>query len=136
MTYMNQMTSQQMPIRVTLLIVLYAFFTLIAIWRATTFYTFDILTLGVIPVLIGLILRASWAKVLLLSYISLQTLEFLAMSTTALIAYQITPEDVKLVFQGYNIPLIPLTILLCSLIAFQWWVGLSKITGHYLAKKT
>ncbi|MCL1084081.1 MULTISPECIES: hypothetical protein [Shewanella] len=132
---MNQNTAPRMPIRVMLLISLYVVLTLIAIWRAITFQAFDLLTLGVIPMLIGIVQRAAWTKILLLSYVSLQTLGLAAMTTTAVIAYQITPDDVKLVFQGYNIPLIPLWLLLLSLVVFQWWVGLSNVTRDYLIKK-
>ncbi|MCT8987808.1 hypothetical protein [Shewanella phaeophyticola] len=57
------------------------------------------------------------------------------MSTTAIIAYKITPDDVNLMFQGYNIPLIPLWLVLVSLIGFQWWVGLSKVMTQYLSSK-
>ncbi|AZG34778.1 hypothetical protein CXF80_16355 [Shewanella sp. Actino-trap-3] len=135
MTNMNQNTAPRMPIRVMLLISLYVVLTLIAIWRAITFQAFDLLTLGVIPMLIGIVQRAAWTKILLLSYVSLQTLGLAAMTTTAVIAYQITPDDVKLVFQGYNIPLIPLWLLLLSLVVFQWWVGLSNVTRDYLIKK-
>ncbi|MEH6465181.1 MAG: hypothetical protein V7771_14895 [Shewanella psychromarinicola] len=132
---MNQNTAPRMPIRVMILISLYVVLTLIAIWRAITFQAFDLLTLGVIPMLIGIVQRAAWTKILLLSYVSLQTLGLAAMTTTAVIAYQITPDDVKLVFQGYNIPLIPLWLLLLSLVVFQWWVGLSNVTRDYLIKK-
>ncbi|MGK0408468.1 MAG: hypothetical protein ACJASB_000615 [Shewanella psychromarinicola] len=132
---MNQNTAPRMPIRVMLLISLYVVLTLVAIWRAITFQAFDLLTLGVIPMLIGIVQRAAWTKILLLSYVSLQTLGLAAMTTTAVIAYQITPDDVKLVFQGYNIPLIPLWLLLLSLVVFQWWVGLSNVTRDYLIKK-
>jgi hypothetical protein len=135
MTNMNQNTAPRMPIRVMLLISLYVVLTLVAIWRAITFQAFDLLTLGVIPMLIGIVQRAAWTKILLLSYVSLQTLGLAAMTTTAVIAYQITPDDVKLVFQGYNIPLIPLWLLLLSLVVFQWWVGLSNVTRDYLIKK-
>jgi hypothetical protein len=135
MTNMNQNTAPRMPIRVMLLISLYVVLTLVAIWRAITFQAFDLLTLGVIPMLIGIVQRAAWTKILLLSYVSLQTLGLAAMTTTAVIAYQITPDDVKLVFQGYNIPLIPLWLLLLSLVVFQWWVGLSNVTRDYFIKK-
>ncbi|MEO3682958.1 MULTISPECIES: hypothetical protein [Shewanella] len=132
---MNQNSAQRMPVRVMILISLYVVLTLVAIWRAITFEAFDLLTLGVIPVFIGLLIRAPWTKVLLLSYVALQSLGLVAMTTTALIAYQITPEDVKLVFRGYNIPLIPLWLLLLSVVVFQWWVGLSNATRDYLAQK-
>jgi hypothetical protein len=135
MINMNQNTAPRMPIRVMLLISLYVVLTIIAIWRATTYQAYDLLTLGVIPVFIGLIRRASWTKVLLISYVGLQTLGLTAITTTAIIAYQITPDDVKLVFQGYDIPLIPLWLLLLSVVVFQWWVGLSNVTRDYLVKK-
>jgi len=135
MINMNQNTAPRMPIRVMLLISLYVVLTIIAIWRATTYQAHDLLTLGVIPVFIGLIRRAAWTKVLLISYVGLQTLGLTAITTTAIIAYQITPDDVKLVFQGYDIPLIPLWLLLLSVVVFQWWVGLSNVTRDYLVKK-
>ncbi|MFT6132618.1 MAG: hypothetical protein ACJAW2_001341, partial [Shewanella sp.] len=56
---MNQNTAPRMPIRVMLLISLYVVLTIIAIWRATTYQAYDLLTLGVIPVFIGLIKRAA-----------------------------------------------------------------------------
>lgn len=132
---MTPNTAAHMPIRIRLLISLYAVVCVIAIWRTTTFQSFDLLTLGLIPALIGLVKRAAWTKVLLLSYASLQTIGLAAITTTAIIAYKITPDDVKLVFLGYNIPLIPLWILLLSIVVFQWWVGLSNTTRDYLAKK-
>jgi len=136
MINMNQNAVPRMPIRVILLISLYVVVTIIAIWRAITFQTYDLLTLGVIPVLIGLVKRATWTKVLLLSYVGLQTLGLAAMTTTAVIAYKVTPDDVKLVFQGYQIPLLPLWLLLASVVTFQWWVGLSNTMRDYLAKKS
>jgi hypothetical protein len=136
MINMNQNAAPRMPIRVILLISLYVVVTIIAIWRAITFQTYDLLTLGVIPVLIGLVKRATWTKVLLLSYVGLQTLGLAAMTTTAVIAYKVTPDDVNLVFQGYDIPLLPLWLLLVSVVTFQWWVGLSNTMRDYLAKKS
>ncbi|WP_244212494.1 hypothetical protein [Shewanella livingstonensis] len=132
---MNLNTAPRMPIRVVLLISLYVLLTIIALWRAVSFEAYDLLTLGGIPIFIGFIKRAAWAKVLLLSYVGLQTLGLAAITTTAVIAYQITPEDVKLVFQGYDIPLIPLWFFLLSVMVFQWWVGLSNATCNYLTEK-
>ena len=132
---MNQNTAPRMPIRVMLLISLYVVLTIVAAWRATTYQAYDLLTLGVVPVFIGLIQRAAWTKVLLISYVGLQTLGLTAMTTTAIIAYQITPDDVKIVFQGYNVPLIPLWLLLLGVVVFQWWVGLSNVTRDYLIQK-
>ncbi|MCL1156539.1 hypothetical protein [Shewanella inventionis] len=132
---MNQIVQSNMPLRVKILVGLYAILTLVAFWRMTTFYAFDLLTLGVLPLLFGILTRAKWTKVVLFCYAAIQTLGLAAMTTTAIIAYQITPNDVNLAFQGYNVPLIPLWVLLASLIGFQWWVGLSKTTHVYLASK-
>ena len=129
---MNQIAQSAMPLRVKMLVALYALLTLIALWRMTTFYAFDLLTLGVLPLLFGILTRAQWTRVVLFFYVGLQTLGLAAMSTTAIIAYQITPNDVNLTFQGYNIPLFPLWLLLTTLIGFQWWVGLSTVTRTYL----
>lgn len=133
---MNQIAQSTMPLRVKALVCLYMLLTLIALWRMTTFYAFDLLTLGVLPLLFGILTRAAWTKVVLFVYLGLQTIGLAAMSTTAIIAYQITPDDVNLVFQGYNIPLIPLWLVLVSLIGFQWWVGLSKVMTQYLSSKS
>ncbi|MCL1114896.1 MULTISPECIES: hypothetical protein [Shewanella] len=132
---MNQRVQSTMPVRVKILVALYALLALFALWRMTTFYAFDLLTLGVLPLLLGILTQAQWTKVVLLCYVALQTLGLTAMTTTAIIAYQITPNDVKLAFQGYDIPLIPLWLLLVSLVGFQWWVGLSKVTTTYLGSK-
>ena len=123
------------PLRFSLLVSLYAIFCGIALWRAVTFQAFDLLTIGVFPVLAGLLLKTPWAKVVLITYVALQTLGFLAMSSTAVIAYLITPEDVKIEFMGYNIPIVPLAFSVLGLIVFQWWVALSQPTAHHLNLK-
>ncbi|NKF49392.1 hypothetical protein G3R49_02195 [Shewanella sp. WXL01] len=122
-----------MPFRLRVLFIIYVLVAIGCLWRAVTFNAFDLLTIGVFPVLVGLWYQSKWAHVVLYVYISLQSLGVIAMSVVALIALQITPEDVKLEFQGSNIPLIPLAIGLYSLVIFQWWVALSKVSKQYLA---
>ncbi|MCL1141170.1 hypothetical protein [Shewanella gaetbuli] len=120
------------PAAITFLIVLYSIFTAIALYRVVQFSAFDILSLAVIPVLIGLVIKAKWTKVALFFHLGLQTLVFLALSSTALIAYQITPEDVKLEFGGYNIPVLPVAGLSLLLLCTQWWAALTYHSRQYL----
>lgn len=86
--------------------------------------------------LAGIILRAPWSSLVVKIYLGLQTLGFSALGITAIIAYRITPQDVKVVFAGHNIPIQPLVICIISLLLVQYWVGLSKVTHHYLSRKT
>lgn len=126
------MTSAKRPLGIILLITLYTLFTLIALWRATQYAAFDILTLGVLPVLVGLLIHAKWAKIVLFFHLGLQTLVLMAIGTTTLIAFQITPEDVKIEFNGQ---IIPIWIVACgaiSLLALQWWAALSHKARQYL----
>lgn len=117
-----------------LLICLYLVTSVIAVWRTLATQSLDLFTIGVIPVVIGLLLRAEWAGLLLKIYIAIQTIAFSALGMTAVIAYQITPEEVKVVFKGQQIS-IPLIIVVVSLLLlFQWWVALSKSTKAYLSR--
>jgi hypothetical protein len=88
--------------------------------------------MGVLPVLVGLLIQARWAKVVLFFHLGLQTLVFVALSTTAIIAYQITPEDVKLEFAGHNIPIALAVGCAIGLLAIQWWAALHLKTRAYL----
>jgi len=126
------MTQNKRPFSILLLIVLYSLFTLIAVWRATQYASFDILTMGVLPVLVGLLMQARWAKVVLFFHLGLQTLVFVALTTTAVIADQITPEDVKLEFAGYNISITLAVVVAITLLAIQWWAALHHKTRAYL----
>lgn len=123
-----------MPIRMVLLFVLYSLIAVVALWRTFTFNGYDLLSIGVFPVMVGLWTKAQWAYVVWFFFLGLQTLGFIALSMVALIAYQITPEDVQLNFQGVDIAMIPLAICLMVLIIFQWWVALSAKTKQHLQK--
>ncbi|UJF22691.1 hypothetical protein [Shewanella sp. OMA3-2] len=126
------MTQVKRPLGIILLIALYTLFTLIALWRATQHAAFDILTLGVLPVLVGLLMQAKWAKIVLFFHLGLQTLVLIAMGTTALIAFQITPEDVIIEFNGQIIPIWMVTCTATSLITLQWWAALNHKVRQYL----
>ena len=126
------MTQNKRPFSILLLIVLYSLFTLIALWRATQYASFDILTMGVLPVLVGLLIQARWAKVVLFFHLGLQTLVFVALSTTAVIAHQITPVDVKLEFVGHNIPIALAVGCAIGLLTIQWCAALHLKTRAYL----
>lgn len=125
-----------MPKRLILLIALYCLISIVALWRAIATQSFDLFTLGVLPVLVGILVRAPWSSLVLKIYLGMQTLGFSALGITAIIAYRITPQDVKVVFAGHNIPIQPLVICIISLLLVQYWVGLSKVTHHYLSRKT
>ncbi len=86
--------------------------------------------------LAGIIMRAPWSSLVLKIYLGMQTLGCSALGITAIIAYRITPEDVKVVFAGHNIPMQPLVISVISLLLVQYWVAFSKVTYHYLSGKT
>lgn len=125
-----------MPKRLILLVVLYCLISIAALWRAIATQSFDLFTLGVLPVLAGIIMRAPWSSLVLKIYLGMQTLGFSALGITAIIAYRITPEDVNVVFAGHNIPMLPLTIGIMSLLLVQYWIAFSKVTYHYLIGKT
>lgn len=117
-----------------LLICLYLVTSVIAVWRTLATQSLDLFTIGVIPVVIGLLLRAEWAGLLLKIYIAIQTIAFSALGMTAVIAYQITPEEVKVVFKGQQISIPLIVVVVSLLLLFQWWVALSKSTKAYLSR--
>lgn len=119
-------------VRLILLIILYVIFSAAAIWRAVQSQSLDLFTLGVIPVLVGILVRAPWASVVLKIYVALETLGLCALAITAIIAYQLTPEDVKVIVNGHNIPILPLVSSIILLLAFQYWVAFSHSTAQYL----
>lgn len=96
----------------------------------------DVFTLGVLPVLVGILIRAPWSSLVLKIYIGMQTLGFSALGITAIIAYRITPEDVKVVVSGHNIPMLPLTVSIIVILLVQYWIAFSKVTSHYLTRQT
>ncbi|ABO22303.1 hypothetical protein SHLO109777_12915 [Shewanella loihica] len=117
---------------ILLLIALYIVIAILAGWRALDSQTLDLFTLGVIPVLIGLIARTSWASLVLKIYIGIQTLGFTALGATAVIAYQITPEDVKVVVRGQELPIWAIALVVTALLSFQWYMAFSKGLKQYL----
>ncbi len=123
------------PFPLFLLIIAYVCVTIFAIIRSINIHAIDLFTLGVIPVIFGLVLRTSWAGIVFKLYLVIQTLGFVAFGITALVAYQITPEDVKVVLNDRLIPmqyLVP--TIICALI-FQYWVAFSSQTQNYLSDK-
>ncbi|MCE9679829.1 hypothetical protein LZP69_11715 [Shewanella sp. AS1] len=122
------------PIRLSILIFLYFLGSLFAIYRMISTASLDLFSAGMLPVLVGLILRTQWAGVVLKIYLGIQTLGFTALGVTAVIAYQVSPEDVRLSLFGreLSVPIIALAVLL--LLLFQWWIAFSKPTREYLSK--
>ncbi|MCH1930887.1 hypothetical protein L9G16_11885 [Shewanella sp. A25] len=125
-----------MPKRLMLLSLLYTLFAFVALWRAVATASFDLFTLGVLPVLAGIMMRAPWASVVLKVYLGLQTLGFAALGITAIIAYRVTPEDVKVIFAGHNIPMLPLILSITVLLLVQYWIAFSGVSQRYLRQST
>ncbi|BCV39283.1 hypothetical protein [Shewanella algae] len=123
------------PIPLVLLCILYLVLAVVALWRTISTGAVDLLTLGVIPVLVGIVMRTSWSLWALRIYLFIQTLGLMAFATTALVALQITPQDVKLELAGRNIPLLPLATVLLALLLFQYWVAFSGRTKRFLQQE-
>ena len=120
-------------VALSIIMILYAMIAAIATWRAINIQLIDLFSLGVVPVLFGLVLRTSWANIAFKAYLAIQTLGFAALACTAIIAYQISPEDVKIPLNNQEIP-VPLVAITTSItLAFQYWVAFSKSTKIYLA---
>lgn len=115
-----------------ILMFLYALLAIAALWRTLSTQAFDLLTLGVFPVLYGLIMRRFWAGVVLKIYLAIQTVALLALATAAIIAYQITPEDVVVIVKGQNIPISAIVVAALTAMTFQFWVAFSPKTRLYL----
>ncbi len=118
-----------------ILMFIYGLVAIAALWRTFTTLNFDLLTLGVFPVLYGLITRQFWAAVVLKIYLAIQTVALLALATAAVIAYQITPEDVKVIYQGQNIPISTIVVTAIIIMGFQYWIAFSQKTKRYLTSK-
>ncbi|GAB1111605.1 MULTISPECIES: hypothetical protein [Shewanella] len=123
------------PIPLVLLCILYLVLAVVALWRTISTGAVDLFTLGVIPVLVGIVTRTSWSLWALRIYLFIQTLGLMAFATTALVALQITPQDVKLELAGRNIPLLPLAAVLLALLLFQYWVAFSGRTKRFLQQE-
>lgn len=124
-----------MPKRLILLIALYTLFAIVALLRAVATASFDLFTLGVFPVLFGILTQAPWSSLVLKIYLGLQTLGLSALGVTAIIAYRITPQDVKVVIEGHNIPMLPLVLSIIALLLVQYWIAFSRVTRDYLTAK-
>ncbi len=136
--YYRQLLSHTMtrpPLPLLLLMLMYLLLAIVALWRAIDTQSMDLFSLGVIPVLIGMVLKAKWATVVLKVYIAIQALGFSALATTAILAYQISPEDVKVVVDGQSIPIPLIAAIAILLLAFQLFIAFSKSTKSYLTSE-
>ena len=120
------------PLGLSILMFLYFALALVALFRAVNTQAVDLFSLGVIPVLIGLVLRTNWASIVFKVYLGIQTLGLSALGGTAIIAYQISPQDVKVILDGHDIP-VPLIVIIAGLLlSFQIYLALAKSTKAYL----
>ncbi|WP_133405653.1 hypothetical protein [Parashewanella tropica] len=123
-------------ISLKVLTALYILVLLAAIWRFLDTSRLELFTLGVIPVLYGIFKDKAWTLICLRVYLAIQILGVSALAMTAIIAYQITPQDVAVNFKGMNIPLLPLSISVVLLLIFQLWVAFSKENRQYFSRFT
>lgn len=120
------------PLGLSILMLLYFALAVVALFRAVNTQAVDLFSLGVIPVLIGLILRTNWASIVFNVYLAVQTLGLSALAGTAIIAYQISPQDVKVILDGHDIPVPLIAIIATLLLSFQIYLALAKSTKAYL----
>jgi len=120
----------------SIIMLLYAILAIVALWRAVSIQAIDLFSLGVIPVLLGLAMRTSWAGIAFKVYLFIQALGLAALAGTAIIAYQITPDEVKVVLNNQEIPVPLIAVSGLLLLAFQFWVAFSKTTKAYLVRDT
>ncbi|MBE7214488.1 hypothetical protein MK852_05315 [Shewanella benthica] len=120
------------PLGLSILMFLYFALALVALFRAVNTQAVDLFSLGVIPVLIGLVLRTNWASIVFKVYLGIQTLGLSALGGTAIIAYQISPQDVKVILDGHDIPVPLIAIIAGLLLSFQIYLALAKSTQAYL----
>ncbi|WP_299491341.1 hypothetical protein [uncultured Shewanella sp.] len=125
-------TFKKPPLPLLLLLTLYLIVAIFAIIRSINIQAVDLFTLGVIPVIVGLVLRTPWASIIFKLYLAIQTLGFIAFGITALVAYQVTPEDVKVIFNDRLIPMQYLIPAIFCALTFQYWVAFSRQTKKYL----
>ncbi len=122
------------PRRLIILMTFYVLLSILALLRSYSIQGIDLFTIGVIPVLFGLIKRTQWASMIFKIYLGIQKLAALALTTTAIIAYQITPEDVKVEFQGTELPIPAIALTVLLILSFQYWVAFSQKTKEYLQR--
>ena len=123
------------PLGLSILMLLYFALAIVALFRAFNTQAVDLFSLGVIPVLIGLVLRTNWASIVFKVYLGIQTLGLSALGGTAIIAYQISPQDVKVIVDGHDIPVPFIAIVAVLLLSFQIYLALAKSTKSYLQTK-
>ncbi|QDF65946.1 hypothetical protein FJQ87_03990 [Shewanella sp. SNU WT4] len=98
---------------------------------AITSANLNLFSLGMIPVLVGIYLRADWGLLLLRLYIAIQALAIMALATTAVIAWQINPKEVVVQWNGI---VIPIGLVIASAIisqVLQWQVAFSASTRNF-----
>ncbi|AQS40377.1 hypothetical protein Sps_05308 [Shewanella psychrophila] len=120
------------PLGLSILMFLYFALAVVALFRAVNTQAVDLFSLGVIPVLAGLLLRTNWASIVFKIYLGIQTLGLSALGGTAIIAYQISPQDVKVIIDGHDIPVPLIAIVAILLLSFQIYLALAKSTKSYL----
>ncbi len=120
------------PLGLSLLMFLYFVLAIVALFRAINTQIVDLFSLGVIPVLIGLVLRTHWANIVFKVYLGIQILGLSTLGITAIIAYQISPEDVKVIIDGHDIPVPAIALVAIILLSFQIYLALAKSTKIYL----
>jgi hypothetical protein len=136
MTAQTSRLTSRPPMPLLLLMALYTLFAIAAIVRAYATHTVDMFSLGVIPVLLGLVLRASWASLVLKIYIGLETLGLSALGVVAIIAHYVSPELIaNLQFMGHAISIPWVAVLSLCLITAQLWVAFHPSTRAYLIPK-
>ncbi|RJY17869.1 hypothetical protein D5R81_07350 [Parashewanella spongiae] len=125
-----------MPALLRVLMMMYIMVVLIAVWRFFEVQEVDLFTLGAAPVIFGIWHQKPWTLIVMRVYLAIQTLAFSALGVTAIIAYQLTPEDVVVTFKGVTIPMLPLVLSIILLLGFQIFVAFTKQTKHYLKTNT
>ncbi|MBM7073241.1 hypothetical protein JQC92_14590 [Shewanella sp. 202IG2-18] len=124
-----------MPLSLRILSIFYVLIVIAAVWRFVDANSLEMFTVGVLPVLYGVWRVESWTLIVLRVYLACQTLGVVALGATAVIAYQITPEDVKVVFEGHTIPMLPLVVAIIGFLSFQWWVAFSVKNIKYFKQQ-
>jgi hypothetical protein len=136
MTAQTSRLTSRPPMPLLLLMALYTLFAIAALVRAYVTQTVDMFSLGVIPVLIGLVLRAAWASLVLKIYIGLEALGLSALGIVAIVAHYVSPKTIENVrFMDLPISIPWIAVLCLCLIVAQLWVALHPSTRAYLTPK-
>ncbi|MBV7317540.1 hypothetical protein [Shewanella sp. NIFS-20-20] len=119
------------PWPITSLSICYFIAAILGISYAIISGNINLFSLGMIPVLAGIYLRADWGLLVLRVYIAIQGLAIIAFATTAVIAWQITPEDVIVQWHGTIIPLWLVASVAILTQILQWFVAFNSSTKVY-----